>query len=538
MAESIMLPLLETEVVRSRSQQEAADWLQQKLLSIGPVTYADLVLGGLGGRSEGVALIHRGRSYSHEELAGAVRAAASLLMRNYGIRPGERVALFMDNSDLYVIAYLAIHWAGAVAVPLNVKLTASEIAFMLADCETRVLIADDDRITLASAAIAGSGQALRLMEATELLAAEDDAERGIVSVDANASIFYTSGTTGKPKGVVHTHRTLVAGALQCTRAWRYGSENSTTLAVTPLFHIASHSWFLPVIAYGGTLVVDTYGTERTFELIQHHGAQGFGAVPAMLLIMARHEKRGAYDLSSVTNLRFGASPMPPEKLMEVQEMFPNAELLHGMGQTESGGTISVLPGELAFSKAGSTGYPMAGCDLAIVDDALCRLPAREIGEVVARGPGIMVGYHGRPEATTETIVSGWLRTGDLGYLDEDGCVYLVDRKRDVIIRGGENIYSIEIENVLCEHPRVAQCAVIGMPHPLLGETVCAVLVVPGEDRAELIEQLKALCQEKLASFKMPSDFVFASSIPTTANGKLQKGELRKLLASAKPGDDL
>jgi acyl-CoA synthetase (AMP-forming)/AMP-acid ligase II len=312
------------------------------------------------------------------------------------------------------------------------------------------------------------------------------------------------------------------------RAWGYDRPDLVALAMTPLFHIAAHSWFLPVFANRGTLVIDSYRTERAFELIDRYGVNSFGAVPAMLLMMARHQDRGRYDMSSVTNVRFGASPMPPDKLAEVQALFPNAELFHGMGQTESGGTISVLPGELAFSKAGSTGCPMAGYRVRILDDEGRDLPAGEIGEVVARGPNVMLEYFGQPQETAATLAGGWLRTGDLGYLDEEGCIYLVDRKKDMIIRGGENIYSVEVENVLTQHPSVVQAAVVGLPNPLLGEEVLAfVVTAPGATLDH--DELRAFCGLHLAAFKIPAAIRLIDQLPATATGKIQKAELRKLL---------
>lgn len=192
-----------------------------------------------------------------------------------------------------------------------------------------------------------------------------------------------------------------------------------TLAATPLFHIASHAWFLPVLAHAGTLVVDTYRTERAFELIQSYRVNCFGAVPSMLLMMTRFARRGDFDLSSVLNVRFGAAPMPPDKLADVQALFPNAALLHGVGQAESGGTITVLASRHAFAKPGSTGHPLPGCQVRIIDDKDKDVAFGAVGEVLARGPNMMHGYYNNPEATRAALRGGWLHTGDLGYVDPD-----------------------------------------------------------------------------------------------------------------------
>jgi long-chain acyl-CoA synthetase len=297
-----------------------------------------------------------------------------------------------------------------------------------------------------------------------------------------------------------------------------------------MFHVASHAWGYPALAHGGTLVVDRFRTETIFELLERHRVNGFGCVPSMLLMMLRHERRGEYDLTSVTNVRFGASPMPPDKLQDVRQLFSNASLYHGFGQTESGGTITVLPSSQAFIKAGGTGYPLPGCEIRIIDADGCDAPPGIAGEILAKGPNTMLEYFGKPEATAETLAEGWLHTGDIGYLDQDGCLFLVDRKKDMIIRGGENIYSVEIENVLRTNSDVIECAVIGVPDSIFGENVCAVVVADTQAREKLTLELLDLCRSQLARFKVPASIVFVSDLPKTSTGKIQKSVLKRQLA--------
>lgn len=476
---------------------------------------------------EKTALIHRDRSYTYAQLHDAIDATAQALIADLGVSPGDRVVMNLDNSDYTMILYFAIQRAGAVSVPINPKLTKREVAHVLGDCTPSAYVCDPSNLPIIES-LTGD-YPVKVAEIGEVIRTEvGDVPLPEVTSDMDATIFYTSGTTGAPKGVVHTHKTFIYNAFQSSAGWQYAFPCSQ-LDMIPMFHVASHGWFYPLLAFNGTLVVDTYSTERCFELIDKHKIEGLNAVPATLLMMVNSDLRDRYDTTSVTNVRFGASPMPPEKLRAVQELFPNAQLLHGMGQTESGGTISVLPPELAYEKNGSTGFPIPGFEVRIVDDRGQEVPTGAHGEVLARGAAVMSRYFNRPEATEETLAGGWLHTGDLGYLDEDGCIYLVDRKKDMIIRGGENVYSVEIENVLITHPSIDSCAVIGVPDTVLGEKICGIVVTRGTVPDDLIGELKDLCRRELAGFKVPELWEVIDELPRTATGKIQKAPLRASL---------
>ncbi len=364
----------------------------------------------------------------------------------------------------------------------------------------------------------------------------DPATTGVPCVtDRPAALYYTSGTTGAPKGVVHTHRTLIAAALQCPDALEHEFDGLRALAVTPLFHIASHVIFLPVLSLGGMLLVDTYQTDDTIELIARHAINSFFAVPSILLMMTGRARELGCTLPGVRSLQFGAAPMPVSKLSQVRELFPNAVFVHAMGQTESCGLLVTLPGFLAFERAGSVGFAIAGVEIAIFDDADREVSPGIVGELVARGPNVMAGYFRNPEATADTLRSGWLHTGDLGHLDADGLVTLVDRKKDMIIRGGENIYSTEVEHVLMRHPDVAQAAVIGTPDPLFGERVTAFVVPKAEANPPTLDEIQAHCRTLLAGYKVPAELWVVELMPTTATGKVQKGGLRLLARQLREG---
>jgi len=473
------------------------------------------------------ALVCGDRSLTYAEAFDAIAARAGFLQNGCGIQPGERVALLMDNSELYQVWYLAVLALGAVSVPLNTRLTAREIAYQVSNAGARYIVSQQKY-----------AQVLKQVEVPvidfdapvpESQPRFDIAAAG-VRTDAPAAIYYTSGTTGNPKGVVHTHRSLIASAVQGPDAWEYNAPDAVTLAMTPLFHIANHAWLLPVLHVGGTMVIDTYRTDTVLDLILRRGITHVFAVPTMLLLMAQqHAKKGG-DFSQVRTVAFGAAPMPPEKLAEVQRLFPQAALVHGMGQTESCGTIVTLPSTLAFDKAGSVGVAIPGAEMRVAGPNGESLPPNEVGELVTRGANVMSHYHEAAQATAETLKHGWLHTGDLGYLDEDGFLFLVDRKKDMIIRGGENVYSSEVENVLYMHPGVAQAAVLAARSALFGEEVFAFVVRrdPADETLDS-EALRAHCARYLADFKVPVEISFLPALPQTATGKIQKHVLREQL---------
>ncbi|GMV54822.1 MAG: fatty-acid--CoA ligase [Betaproteobacteria bacterium] len=506
----------------------------------GRLSYPAFLARAAADRPEKPALIHADRTHSYRELYAAIHGVADALARDFGITAGDRVALLLDNSDIYDIWYLAILAMGAMAVPLNTKLTAHEIEYILADAGVRLLIHE----AVHAEVVAGLDAALRKRLACFTLDREqppsapaDSSPAELLAgfmamapdVETPAAIYYTSGTTGKPKGVVHTHRSFIAAALQAPLAWEYADPETINLATTPLFHIANHTVYLPTLAVGGTLVIDTFGTARAFELIERHRVSQFFAVPSMLLMMVQHPERDQHDTRSVRRVLFGAAPMPVSKLEAVQELFPKAVLLHGMGQTECSGTTVTLPSDQAFAKAGSVGINIPGTEIRIVDDQDGELPPNSVGELVTRGPNVMSHYLNRAEATAETLRGGWLHTGDLGYRDEAGYVYLVDRKKDMIIRGGENIYSTEVESVLYQLPEVAQAAVIGMPSELFGEEVLAFLVLKEGCSCPSLDAIQAHCRSRLARFKIPVAIEFLDNMPQTATGKIQKHELKMLV---------
>ncbi len=478
----------------------------------------------IGGRR---AIFDGETTLSHAELYGCVDGAAAVL-RAKGVGRGDAVAMLVDNSARYVIWFLAILELGAVAVPVNNKLVEREVAYIVENSAARLFLFDKPYETLV-AKVAADRRDLVGLPAHMPQPAKRMDEKPAAILDSPAAVYYTSGTTGVPKGVVHTHRTLIAGCLQASRAWGWDFEAPVSMAVTPMFHIASHTLFFPILYRGGSLVIATFSADNVLKLMESEGITSFFGVPSILLIMATRARELGISFPAVKVVQFGAAPMPMDKLGEVQALFPNARLIHGMGQTESCGTLVTLPGELAVLKIGSVGIAIPATEVAIFDDRDNEVPRGQIGELVGRSPSVMREYLGNPAASADTLRGGWLHTGDLGYMDEDGFVFLVDRKKDMIIRGGENVYSNEVEQVLASHPALSEVAVVGGPDPVMGEKVCAFLVVrPGTAEPD-IEEIKQHCRRQLAPYKVPVDIRYLGALPRNATGKVLKPDLRNIL---------
>jgi long-chain acyl-CoA synthetase len=481
------------------------------------------------------AVVYRGRTLTYGQLLEAVDTARHVL-RERGVREQQVVALLMNNSDHYLVWYLAVLGVGAVAVPLNNRLVASELAFILGHSQSILTISEPAFATVLAQVREAHGLTvsdLMVDIETSVTVAGSPKHRQEPQIESStpAAIYYTSGTTGKPKGVVHTHASLFADALQSSGAWEYDHDDARLLAVTPLFHIAAHTCFFPVLFTGGTLYIDQYSTERTIELVRRERVTAMFAVPSILMLMVDKARALGVVLDSVITLDFGAAPMTIARLGEVQALFPNASLVHGMGQTESGGTLVTLPGELAVERAGSVGLPMAAVEVAIFDQDDREVQRGQVGELVARGPNVMRGYLRDEAATSATLRSGWLHTGDLGFQSDEGLITLVDRKKDMIIRGGENIYSSEVEQALLKHPLVKEAAVVGQPDALFGEQVCAFLSTDPEQAPPSVAALLSHCRDNLADYKVPVTFRFVEQMPLTSTGKIMKAELRAMLTA-------
>ena len=428
----------------------------------------------------------------------------------------------------------------------------------LTDSGSRVVVADGKRATL----LGSSGEDLSLeglivvrdedKEQSDgtalwddvLAAADDDPPPPDVAIepDDDATIFYTSGTTGTPKGAIGTHRNICTNIMSVayrgavrqlcrgvTPVWLGGPvPHPTVLVPVPFFHVTGcHSILAPAIFGGTTLILmHRWDPERALALVEREKITNFTGVPGMLLQMLESPDFAEHDTSSLTGANYGGTPPPVRLLDRIAELLPQAEAENGYGLTEASSLVSYNAGESYRRHPDGAGVPVPTCDLKIVDEGGAEVPPGARGEVCVRGPNVVRGYWNKPEASAETFRDGWLHTGDIGRFGEDGCLFLLDRAKDMLIRGGENVYCVEVENALCSHPAVKDAAVIGKPHPVLGQEVAAVVQVSAGqavDEAALIEH----CRSRLAAFKLPVTIeVRTEALPVNANGKVIKRQLQ------------
>jgi fatty-acyl-CoA synthase len=491
-----------------------------------------LVLPELTGRASRThpdrpALVFGDGARTHAELDDRAARLARVLDAG-GVTAGDRVALLLHNGIEFVEALLACHRLAAVPVPINFRLAPDEIDFILADSGAMAVICDSPlpgaRAPGLVLEVGGNyddavASATPLREMADVL--EDDA----------ALMCYTSGTTGRPKGAVLTHRNLVASTLSWIHEMRAGQDD-VWLSGQPLFHIGGINGLLPFLVLGATVILTpttTFQPEAALRLIEAHGVTMCIFVPTQWAAICAHEAVTQIDPRRLRVAMWGASPAPRETLEAMAQAFPHAATVSAYGQTEMSGAATLLKGGDSTRKMGSVGTPMLGVELRVVDNELRDLPPGGVGEIVYRGPSVMAGYHGQPEATREAFAGGWFHSGDLARLDEEGYLWLVDRKKDMIVSGGENVYPAEVERVLLDHPGVAEAAVIGVPHPRWVETPLAFVVL--REGVEVGEaDLVAHCRRYLAGFKKPSAVIAVPELPRNAGGKVLKRQLRESYA--------
>ena len=488
---------------------------------------------------------------------GADSVSATLL--EHGVGRGDRVAVLSANNPEWCMAFWGTVDIGAILVGLNGWWKTDEILYGLEDSGAKVLVADKARFER----IAGELGNIKTLEAVFLIDCEpadvgtderlhrfDDllqkpgAGTPTVEIDEDdaAVIFYTSGTTGRPKGAISTHRSMISnlqGTMYSSISGSMVNPGAATISPTtpnaslltsPLFHVAGcHSGLVVGLIAGIKIVmpVGRFDPEEAMRLIAEEKVTVWAAVPTMIWRVVEHPARHDYDLSSVVAMAYGGSPSAAELQRQIAETFPNVKgTSNAYGLTESSSAVTVNSGKENADRPNSVGRPLPVIEIRIVDDAGTEVPTGETGEVWIKGPHIMPGYWNKPEATAASIHEGWLKTGDLGHVDADGFLYITDRKKDMIIRGGENVYSVEIENRLLEHPEILDAAVLGVPHPTLGEEVKAVVeVAPGCSLTA--SDVQSWVAETLANFKVPAYVDFTNDkLPRNASGKLLKNVLR------------
>jgi acyl-CoA synthetase (AMP-forming)/AMP-acid ligase II len=499
------------------------------------------------------AVIHEGRSYSYADLDRLIRAFGDGLREVCGIVPGDRVALIMPNCLHSIVCYLGCIRAGATALPINVRLKPGEMRFMLRDAGARLVVVHEtlwEAVKQALEGVEGVAEVLGVgfgdggvRPVEEVMAwpgppgpvANDATPGGHAGEDKGAhraepddvaAIIYTSGTTGLPKGAMITHGNVLFN-IQATIAGHGFRPDDIHLLIVPLFHVTGLNTIMPTaFLQGATLVVSSDPNPGSvLDHLERHQCTTFFAVPTTMILLVQTPGIEQRKLPSLRLLAYSGAPMPVRAIQRLRELFPDKLLHNFFGLTETTSCSSVLPSDQALVRPESIGRTVPGLEAKIVGDAGETLPAGQVGELLIKGPSIVKGYYNRPEATAEAIVDGWLHTGDTALMDEEGYIFLQGRKKELVIVGGENMYPVEVENVLTRHPAVAEAAAIGLPHPIFGEVVKAVVVIrPGHKATK--RDLKRWCAEHLASFKVPQSFEFVAALPRNPSGKVVKRELK------------
>ncbi len=482
-----------------------------------------------------------------EHLERVARAAG--LLRALGVKRGERYGILSRNTFRHCELLHAGYWAGMVPVPVNVRLAAPEIAAILKDADVKALaldapfvgLADDAQIvpfTRAAFAVSPAPLGGRLADYETSLAQSAPAELVPAAEDDDAILLYTGGTTGRSKGVRLTHRNVVSNGMQCAMELSYRGDD-VYLHAAPMFHSAHLLGTGFTLLGGAHAFLPQFTPELLLRAFQDLKATRSMLAPTMIILTLQTLKPADFDLRHLREFIYGSAPMSPEWICKSIEAFPGVGVSQGYGLTETSPLLSYLDsGEHRravesgdHTRLKSAGRPLVGCDMRICDADGREVPLGEAGEVVVRAPNVTPGYLNLPAETAASIRDGWFHTGDIGRMDTEGFLYLMDRKKDMVVTGGENVYSVEVEQAIYQHPDVAECAVVGVADETYGEALLAAIVTqPGRTLtgAQVIEH----CRSRIGGYKIPRQIVFLPQLPKSAMGKILKTELRRSLGSA------
>jgi len=483
------------------------------------------------------AMVFEGRRFSYRDLYNRVNSLGNGLLR-LGIGRQDRVAILSFNSSAYIEIYFALGKIGAAAVPLNFLLSPRELKFVLEHSEACAFIYSQDFSQVVDSlrpelkevklyVYIGEDTPQGTINFEELIASSPDHEPEVeVTEEDIFSILYTAGTTGEPKGAVRKHRNVLAQHEALLDRASEMSEDEVYLATPPMFHIAGGECVMSIIIGGGTIVpLKRFDPVEVLKTIEKERVTSSFFVPMMSFVLLNHPDFKKYNLSSLRSWTSASAPLPAETKKQIMAL--GVQLSDGYGMTETG-SLTMATAEDMERKPGSVGKPLCNMEVRLIDNDWNEVPTGQVGEVACRSPQTSEEYYKNPEKTRECLKDGWFRTGDLGRFDEEGYLYLVDRKKDVINTGGENVYAQQVEDILFAYPKIMEAAVIGLPHPVWGEQVTAVVrLKEGEKLSEA--ELIAHCKESLASYKCPKQVIFWDTpLPRTSFGKVLKRELRAM----------
>lgn len=488
---------------------------------------------------ERIAIIYGDRRFTYQEFNDRVNRFAHALLKR-GLKKGGKVSVLLFNSNYFVETYFATAKAGGVFTPINFRFAPEEVRYILNHSDARFFVFGEDFLELAEAIRPSlkkvehffivSEPRIRMTLNYEAVLNKSKKEEPRISLSEKdlCQLMYTSGTTGRPKGVLLTHGNILWN-LANTIVGREDKEGEVSLVIGPLYHTAAlNNHFTVRVALAGTsILIKHFDPRKVMEIIEKERVDVISGAPAMYNLLLSLPDLGSYDTSSITKCTSGAAILADETKERLLKLFPNAEGVYDVyGCTEASPNITILKGRDSFRKKESVGLPLPFLEVRIVDEKARDVSAGEVGELICRGPNVMKGYYKDRKATGEALKGGWLHTSDLARMDAEGFVYIVDRKKDMIISGGENIYPREIEEVLYRHPKIVDAAVIGVPDPVWGEAVKAFVVFKeGESMKE--EEVIEYCKSHLASYKKPRSVEFVEVLPRNPSGKVLKTILRE-----------
>ena len=467
---------------------------------------------------------------TYGELLERVQQATARLAAG-GITRGDRVALVAGNCVEFPILTYAVNYLGATIVPVNFRLSEGEIAYILGNCDPTIVITDAERSEVTKAA-AGSTPVMDLGETTSPGDDPHVPDPVICDLNDDRAIMYTSGTTGRPKGAVLSYMNFLSTTTNSSISWGYVPGEDSVLIPSPMFHISAFSVFTTSIANAVTAIIPPstgFDAAEMLDLMEAHGVTHTFGVPTQWQMIVDEQRRKPRELS----LRFynwGAAPATEELLTALRDTFPDAISQAAFGQTETTASGVSLGHEDSLRKLGSVGKANRNFAIRIVDAEMNDVPVNEVGEIVYRGPGVMSRFWNNEEATAEAFAGGWFHSGDLVRKDEDGFLYVVDRVKDMIVSGGENIYCAELENVIAWHPKVAEVSVVGRADHKWGEIPVAIVVPHDQHEPPTLEELRDFCEGDLARYKLPKDLIIQTALPRNGIGKIQKTTLRQLVS--------
>jgi long-chain acyl-CoA synthetase len=462
-----------------------------------------------------------------------------------GYRPGDRIGILALNSDRYLESFFGLAWGGFVFVPINTRLAPPEIVYWLTDSGCTGLLIDDTFTSILPAVLPQTPDLRHIIHLGDgptpdgqfsyerliagALPAADAGRRG----QDLAGIFYTGGTTGQSKGVMLSHANILANAQNIQPATPI-SDRTRFIHAAPMFHLADGAMTFLVTAFGGShTFLPRFDPAAFLRMVEEHGVTTALIVPTMINMLVHHPEVTQHDLSTLRGCPYGASPMPEAVIRRAMEVMPHVQFTQAYGQSEASPVMTLMPPEYHVfegpyaGRIKSAGRAALGCELRIMDEDDNEVPPHTVGEICGRGPMVMLGYWRQPELTAHTLRNGWLHTGDGGYLDEEGFLFVVDRMKDMIVSGGENVYSAEVEEALYSHMAVAECAVIGVPDDTWGERVHAVVRLKSGTTAT-DKDLIAACHTRIANYKCPRSVTIQSDpLPISGAGKILKAELRR-----------